>query len=775
MQNKNSIIIGADSASSYLCNNKLVRLNNTAKKLFIFGNEVMFCSGKKNVVNHIIDMIEIEGDSINKSSLQKALQDLNLPNDTNLFDIEIIICGVKNNKSYICQLSQYKNFQISYNYIDSDNIEVFAAGFKSNKCLDIAKSEFNLCNGIIEDIYINTFNKMVCDEIGGYLNTFYINNNHIKVLHKDIKLDDIILENQILQTDNRIHYVIADMLVGDLLCGNKLKIFGGGDGTGNATVIIDGDGITLDGGAIKWINKGVADQITIYYAISSSSTTHPAEDSSDWVETFTGVLNNNYLWSKTVVTDTTGKKTVTYNCLGNSPDGIKLTKKQYYLSTSSSYTTGGSWLDYQPTWAGSGYIWTRTHIEYISGATKDVDVVYDKGLTESLRDFSAFKKNVDTALGTPLPTTEIGSDYIISPKIGGGYLYISQNGGCSVEIDPLGLKYGNVFRIADKYNDDIMVVDSDGNGIFSGKIEAYSGSIGGWIIEGGSLKTTTNAGIYQLNPYINGSPCMRIMDGKAIFGLYGTKMNGYFDDSRYVDISNLGIYAKNGLTADDFLYSLEYNNLTNKFNVNCDEFNVNSLTYFNDTATFYYIPYFRKGLRIYDNNSSSNYVDLTVTAYDSSASNSYLVNNGSMKIGHRLQVGDATLGYDPNHTFRVVGSSYVTGTSYTNSGTTVTSDKNKKNSISTPSDCYVQLFDAINFRRFKYNDGTSDRYHLGVIAQELEEAMRSIGISSQDFGGLVIDEQENYFVRYDEINMLTALKVKQLEERIKVLEDKLKC
>ena len=80
MQNKNSIIIGADSASSYLCNNKLVRLNNTAKKLFIFGNEVMFCSGKKNVVNHIIDMIEIDGDSINKSSLQKALQDLNLPN-----------------------------------------------------------------------------------------------------------------------------------------------------------------------------------------------------------------------------------------------------------------------------------------------------------------------------------------------------------------------------------------------------------------------------------------------------------------------------------------------------------------------------------------------------------------------------------------------------------------------------------------------------------------------------------------------------------------------
>ena len=169
----------------------------------------------------------------------------------------------------------------------------------------------------------------------------------------------------------------------------------------------------------------------------------------------------------------------------------------------------------------------------------------------------------------------------------------------------------------------------------------------------------------------------------------------------------------------------------------------------------------------------SDYVELSTTVYDSSAANAYLVNNGSMKIGYRLQVGDATLGYDPNHTFRVVGSSYVTGTSYTNSGVTVTSDKNKKNSISTPSDCYVQLFDAINFRRFKYNDGTSDRYHLGVIAQELEEAMCSIGISSQDFGGLVIDEQGNYYVRYDEINILTALKVKQLEESRKEVDEQL--
>ena len=48
--------------------------------------------------------------------------------------------------------------------------------------------------------------------------------------------------------------VWADVLVGDVIAGNNLSIYGGGkDGTKDkATVVIDGNGITLDGGAITW-------------------------------------------------------------------------------------------------------------------------------------------------------------------------------------------------------------------------------------------------------------------------------------------------------------------------------------------------------------------------------------------------------------------------------------------------------------------------------------------------------------------------------------------
>ena len=410
----------------------------------------------------------------------------------------------------------------------------------------------------------------------------------------------------------------------------------------------------------------------------------------------------------------------------------------------------------------------------------------DESLSAYKKEIAEFQINVYSCLGT-----EITKDAVISPKIGGGYLYITKDG-CEVEIDPsqtynttndkvISIKANNsdafyIKRNGDGYFKGDIYADNgyfsgelkSATGTFSGKIYASSGYLGdnsgGWEITSTSLVTKNNASIYQFASGISGTPALRIVNGKATFSSYiFDKIHGdRLDDLNYVDISNEGIYVKNYYTnQDNSLYSFAFNNSDNTFTVNCDEFNVNSLTYF------------RKGLRIYDDNSSSDYINLTVAAYGSNTSNTYLINNGSMKIAYRLQIGDNYGGYDTSNALRVVGSSYVTGTSYTNSGVTVTSDRNKKNSISTPTDNYVQLFDAINFRRFKYNDGTSNRFHLGVISQELEEAMKRVCISSEDFGGLVIDEQGNYFVRYDEINILTALKVKQLEERILVLEEQI--
>ncbi len=100
---------------------------------------------------------------------------------------------------------------------------------------------------------------------------------------------------------------------------------------------------------------------------------------------------------------------------------------------------------------------------------------------------SEFKRKVNAAL-TGSPTTEIGSDYVISPKIGGGYLYIKDqrnvpnNAGVGVEINPNGTVFNVnteekefIFNISkhDK-RDLVMGVDKHGDGFFKGEIDATS-------------------------------------------------------------------------------------------------------------------------------------------------------------------------------------------------------------------------------------------------------------------------------------------------------------
>ncbi len=537
--------------------------------------------------------------------------------------------------------------------------------------------------------------------------------------------------------------VWADVICGDLLAGNQLKIYGGGDGTAdNATVIIDGKGITLDGGAITWINKGVTDTIEVYYAVSSSNTTHPAESSTEWNKIFTGTLNNNYLWSKTVAIDTVGKKTITYNCLGNSPDGIKTTKKQYYLSISETSATGGSWTDYQPTWAGSGYVWTRTYIEYISGKTEIVGLVYDSGLTKSLRDFSTFKSNVDTALGKSIPTTEIGSDYVISPKIGGGYLYIA-SGDYSVEIDP-NHKAGNntldnwLFVIRNKNvngNDSVVMgVNTDGDGYFNGEIYSTSGNFGGWQIDNGRIYSTDKSKKLSTILYAEGrlyinSEVTDIVKEGSIY-IQNKKLGSYLnissslitldDDYTYSgDTSLLDISINNPTTNSPRFY---INSRMKTYIGNCEHLNMSGeITLPNNN----YIRTYKPG--------SSNKTALIGWS-----------NGDNIWIGY----WNNSPVYAPNSIYLNARNIYYTG----NAPHATSSDKRIKSDID-----YIEKAKEfilnLEPKQYKLADSTSNRKHMGFIAQDVEKVMlKTIGDT-----GLVVKQtfNEDVPINFDDDNTYT--------------------
>lgn len=116
---------------------------------------------------------------------------------------------------------------------------------------------------------------------------------------------------------------------------------------------------------------------------------------------------------------------------------------------------------------------------------------------------------------------------------------------------------------------------------------------------------------------------------------------------------------------------------------------------------------------------------------------------------------------------------------YAASGSIITSDRNMKNSIEYDGlERYLALLKELKPCRFKYNDGTSDRYHMGLISQDVGEALEAVGLSSQEFGGYVVgkdkDGNDRYLLRYDEFMPINTMAIQRLLERVAVLEEKVK-
>lgn len=108
-----------------------------------------------------------------------------------------------------------------------------------------------------------------------------------------------------------------------------------------------------------------------------------------------------------------------------------------------------------------------------------------------------------------------------------------------------------------------------------------------------------------------------------------------------------------------------------------------------------------------------------------------------------------------------------------------TSDINKKNSITDIPDTYRAVFTNLKPKIYKYNDGKSDRYHVGFIAQDVEEAIVGAGLTTQDFAGFVrtqlpneeTGEPENVcMLRYEEFIALNTWQIQKILPRLHELE-----
>lgn len=101
-----------------------------------------------------------------------------------------------------------------------------------------------------------------------------------------------------------------------------------------------------------------------------------------------------------------------------------------------------------------------------------------------------------------------------------------------------------------------------------------------------------------------------------------------------------------------------------------------------------------------------------------------------------------------------------------------TSDRNKKHDISYDLDRYDPFFDGLMPCIFKLNNGTSGRFHPGLIAQDVEQTLAECGIPTTDFAGF-IKMEDSYALRYGEFIALLIWQVQKLKARVKELEVRL--
>lgn len=105
-----------------------------------------------------------------------------------------------------------------------------------------------------------------------------------------------------------------------------------------------------------------------------------------------------------------------------------------------------------------------------------------------------------------------------------------------------------------------------------------------------------------------------------------------------------------------------------------------------------------------------------------------------------------------------------------------TSDREKKNAISYDMTRYATLFDRLKPVHYKLNAGTSGRTHVGMIAQDVEEAMNAVGLTGQEFAGMCKAQNEDggwdYFLRYGEFIAICVDQIQKLKARVAELEAK---
>ena len=167
-------------------------------------------------------------------------------------------------------------------------------------------------------------------------------------------------------------------------------------------------------GATGSTGKGIS-SITNYYLVSASSS-GVTTSTSGW-STTPGATSTSkkYLWNyeKITYTDNSTTKTTPHiigthgatgatgpkgdkGDTGDTGKGVSKTEVYYYLSTSNTTQTGGSWVTTPPTWSNGKYYWQKLKTTFTDGTTSESTPVCITGAKGSTGSTGATGKGVSS-------------------------------------------------------------------------------------------------------------------------------------------------------------------------------------------------------------------------------------------------------------------------------------------------------------------------------------------------------------------------------------------
>lgn len=361
----------------------------------------------------------------------------------------------------------------------------------------------------------------------------------------------------------------------------------------------------------------------------------------------------------------------------------------------------------------------------------------------------------------------------------------------------------------------VLKIDSNG-AVINGKVTAKTGYIGNGssgftigntsIYNGISSMTGTGTGVYigtdginlgynfrVTNQGVANATSMRfgkikvnsgdtVNDGNIVFYSTATgntqKAKIYLDstDSNYFNIEGVyvDISATEGLTLNGNAYNKCLNQVWTGTNGNYD------LLFSESTSTsntknegarkgrLHWNPYLMRLM----------FTNTTTGAMIENPSNQTLYLRASHEADYGVNVGvvDSAWAFAPivDNKMRLGSANYRWTTIYAINGTINTSDRRQKKCIKPLQEKAKDFIMDLKPVSYKFKNG--DRTHYGLIAQDVEDTMKKLGLTEMDFAGLCKDKNGDdyiYGLRYDEFIPLCIKMLQMQEKKIERLEGRI--